>query len=207
LRSLLAVVFVAAGCGDAPTPSPTSGASTGATSAAPRVSASAPASGSVVFAPPPSDRPAAERERELQRLFTGDAVPSAFALVETDPGEPFDLRLRGALRSDAKIELGAITTSGKVEEQGLRDAVLRRFVKIRGCYADGLVDNPNLSGRVAIRVVGRSEGPPENVEDGGSDLPDTGTRDCIIEAFRHMRFPSPTAGTFTSTIPLILIPR
>jgi hypothetical protein len=54
-------------------------------------------------------------------------------------------------------------------------------------------------------VIGR-EGSVTNVQNGGSDIPDSGVVSCVVSAFYGLSFPTPEAGIVTVSYPIMFSP-
>ena len=74
------------------------------------------------------------------------------------------------------------------------------------CYEQGLIKNPNLSGRVAVRFVIDSTGAVANASNGGSDLPDSSVVSCVVRAYYGLSFPAPDGGIVTVNYPIMFTP-
>ncbi len=83
---------------------------------------------------------------------------------------------------------------GVVDKEVVRRVVRSHINEIRGCYDQGLVRKPNLSGRVAIQFT---IGPGGNVPASAvveSSLGDGSTEQCIARAVKRWRFPTGSSG-------------
>ena len=102
--------------------------------------------------------------------------------------------------------MGATTVTGRLPPEVIQRIVRQNFGRYRLCYEQGLRQNPNLEGRVAIRFVIGRDGSVSNASNAGSSLPDTGVVGCIQQAFYGLSFPQPEAGVVTVVYPLLLSP-
>jgi hypothetical protein len=66
--------------------------------------------------------------------------------------------------------------------------------------------NPNLTGRVTARFVISREGSVSNVQNGGSDIPDSGVVSCVVQAFYGLSFPAPDNGIVSVSYPIMFSP-
>ena len=82
----------------------------------------------------------------------------------------------------------------------------QNFGRFRLCYENGLRNNPNLQGRVAVRFVIGRDGAVSNVGNGGSDMPDSGVVSCVVRAFYGLSFPQPEGGIVTVVYPIMFSP-
>ncbi|MBW2458628.1 MAG: AgmX/PglI C-terminal domain-containing protein [Deltaproteobacteria bacterium] len=77
--------------------------------------------------------------------------------------------------------------------------------RLRACYQQGLVRNPSLAGRVAIRFAIESDG-RVGLASAVGDLGDEAVAGCIARAFQALRFPATGGARITVTYPLVLSP-
>lgn len=101
---------------------------------------------------------------------------------------------------------GNTQVSGHLPAEVVQRIVRQNFGRFRMCYEQGLTRNPNLQGRVAVRFVIGRDGAVSNVQNGGSDLPDSGVVSCVIGAYYGLSFPSPENGIVTVTYPIMFTP-
>ncbi len=116
-------------------------------------------------------------------------------------------RLGGAHRSaPPQIKAGAISVTGRLPPEVIQRIVRQNFGRFRLCYENGLRNNPNLQGRVAVRFVIGRDGSTAGVSNGGSDLPDSAVVSCVVRAFNGLSFPMPEEGVVTVTHPILFSP-
>ncbi|HEY5958327.1 MAG TPA: AgmX/PglI C-terminal domain-containing protein, partial [Polyangiaceae bacterium] len=104
------------------------------------------------------------------------------------------------------IRIGTIVISGHLPPEVIQRIVRQNYGRFRMCYEQGLARNPNLEGRVQVRFVINREGTVSNVQNGGSDLPDSGVTSCVIGAYYGLSFPQPEGGIVTVTYPIMFQP-
>lgn len=116
-------------------------------------------------------------------------------------------RLGGSHRtSPPKVRMGATSVSGRLPPEVIQRIVRQNFGRFRLCYENGLRNNPNLQGRVAVRFVIGRDGAVSAVGNGGSDLPDSGVVSCVVRAFHGLSFPVPEGGIVTVVYPIMFSP-
>jgi len=98
------------------------------------------------------------------------------------------------------------TVSGRIPPEVIQRVVRQNFGRFRLCYQNALRNNPNLSGRVAVRFVIGRDGAVGSAASGGSDLPDAAVVSCVVRAFYGLSFPSPDGGIVTVTYPIVFSP-
>jgi len=101
---------------------------------------------------------------------------------------------------------GTTSVSGRLPPEVIQRIVRQNFGRFRMCYEKGLAQNPNLTGRVAVRFVINSDGAVAHVANGGSDLPDGNTVSCVVSSFYSLSFPAPENGVVTVVYPIFFEP-
>lgn len=110
------------------------------------------------------------------------------------------------VKSPSMMHVGATSVSGRLPPEVIQRVVRQNFGRFKACYENGLRNNPNLAGRVAVRFVIGHDGDVSNVANGGSDLPDSGVVSCVTRAFYGLSFPHPENGIVTVTYPIVFSP-
>jgi hypothetical protein len=105
-----------------------------------------------------------------------------------------------------QVRSGITTTSGRLPAEVIQRVVRQNFGRFRLCYEQGLMKNPNLEGRVAVRFVIGRDGQVSHTSNGGSDLPDSGVVSCVISAYYGLSFPAPENGIVTVVYPIAFSP-
>jgi len=100
---------------------------------------------------------------------------------------------------------GSLRVAGRLPPAVIERIVKQNYGRFRLCYENGLRNNPNLQGRVAVRFVIGRDGRVFNVS-GGGDLPDAGVISCVTRAFYGLTFPQPEGGVVTVGYPLEFYP-
>ena len=117
----------------------------------------------------------------------------------------------GKLSGDHKakapqVRMGATTVSGRLPPEVIQRIVRQSFGRFRLCYENGLRNNPNLQGRVAVRFVIDRSGAVSSTGNGGSDLPDPSVVSCVVRSFSGLSFPQPEGGIVTVVYPISFAP-
>jgi len=105
-----------------------------------------------------------------------------------------------------QVRMGGVSISGRLPPEVIGRIVRQNFGRFRLCYENGLRNNPNLQGRVAVRFVIGADGAVSNVGNGGSDMPDAGVVSCVARAFKGLSFPLPERGIVTVVYPIMFSP-
>ncbi|MEI9953189.1 MAG: AgmX/PglI C-terminal domain-containing protein [Pseudomonadota bacterium] len=112
----------------------------------------------------------------------------------------------GHVSKAPRIRAGGETVSGHLPPEVVQRIVRQNYGRFRLCYENGLRTNPNLTGRVSARFVIGREGSVTNVQNGGSDMPDSGVVSCVVSAFYGLSFPTPEAGIVKVSYPIMFSP-
>jgi len=112
----------------------------------------------------------------------------------------------GHVTKPPSMRAGVQTVSGHLPPEVVQRIVRQNYGRFRQCYENGLRSNPNLTGRVTARFVISREGSVANVQNGGSDLPDSAVVSCVVSAFYGLSFPTPEAGIVTVSYPIMFSP-
>ncbi len=116
-------------------------------------------------------------------------------------------RLGGSHSTRApQVRAGATQVNGRLPPEVIQRIVRQNYGRFRLCYENGLRNNPNLQGRVAVRFVIGRDGAVSNVSNGGSDLPDAGVVQCVVRAYYGLSFPQPEGGIVTVVYPIMFSP-
>lgn len=116
-------------------------------------------------------------------------------------------RLGGSHRTKApQVRMGATQVSGRLPPEVIQRIVRQNYGRFRMCYEQGLAKNPNLEGRVTVRFVIGRDGSVSNVSNGGSDIPDSGVVQCVIQNYYGLSFPQPEGGIVTVVYPIMFAP-
>jgi hypothetical protein len=105
-----------------------------------------------------------------------------------------------------RVRPEGVTTSGRLPGEVIQRIVRQNFGRYRFCYEQGLRQNPNLQGRVAVRFVIGRDGGVSQVQNGGSDLPDGNVVSCVVRSFYGLSFPAPENGIVTVNYPIMFQP-
>ena len=117
-------------------------------------------------------------------------------------------RLSGtrATKDPPRMRQGDSIVTGRLPPEVVQRIVRQNFGRFRLCYEGGLAQNPNLTGRVAVRFAISGDGSVSTAQNGGSDLPDSKVIGCVVSAFYGLSFPKPENGIVTVTYPIMFSP-
>ena len=102
---------------------------------------------------------------------------------------------------------GNVQTNGRLPAEVIQRIVRLNSGRYINCYQAALRTNPSLEGRVTVRFVIGRDGSVQVASDGGSDIPDTSVRQCVVSSFTNLSFPAPDGGLVTVVYPLMFSPQ
>jgi hypothetical protein len=93
-----------------------------------------------------------------------------------------------------KVRQAKATVAGGLDKDIIRRIVRAHINEVRHCYNQGLVKDPDLSGRVRVKfkIVATGKVGESSVE--STTLPDTDVAECVAKAFKRWKFPKPRGG-------------
>jgi hypothetical protein len=131
---------------------------------------------------------------------------------------PREGRFTGPPGSPPSFRALSMEVSGRLHPEEIRNVVRARFGALRRCYEAGLLRDPNLAGRIAVRfVIGRdgkvtavaedapqpnSPPPPPAI----ASMPDRAVVSCVLREFEKFTFPAPEGGVVTVVYPIMFSP-
>ncbi|HKE20421.1 MAG TPA: TonB family protein [Kofleriaceae bacterium] len=83
---------------------------------------------------------------------------------------------------------------GTMDRQATRDAVGRHLPEIRTCFERGRMDNPQLAGRVLVRIAVSPTGKVTSASVSRSDVRSQLVESCIVSAIERWTLPAPAGG-------------
>ena len=113
---------------------------------------------------------------------------------------------RGHKVASPRMTVGSTSVSGRIPPEVIQRIVRQNFGRFRLCYENALRNNPSLQGRVAVAFVIGRDGAVSSVQNGGSDLPDSGAVSCVVRSFYGLSFPAPDGGIVTVNYPIMFTP-
>jgi tetratricopeptide (TPR) repeat protein len=184
-----------------------------------------PAMAALAPPPPASPRPVMEAEKSIGGLGLTGAGAGGGGRGEgiglgnigtighgagTGTGQGFGNghgRLSGAHTVDVPtIRQGAVQVNGRLPPEVIQRIVRQNFGRFRLCYENGLRQNPQLAGTVAVRFTIDRTGAVTTVADASSTLHDSGVVACVMRGFGNLSFPQPEGGAVTVVYPIVFAP-
>ncbi len=115
--------------------------------------------------------------------------------------------LSGSHKTNApRLRMGGTSVSGRLPPEVIKRIVRQSFGRFRLCYEKGLRNNPDLEGRVTIAFTIGADGNVVTSTDGGSTMPDSAVKSCVVAGVRGLTFPAPEGGVVTVRFPVTFTP-
>lgn len=116
-------------------------------------------------------------------------------------------RLGGSHGKPPSLRMGATNVHGRLPPEVIQRIVRQNFGRLRTCYEKGLLKDPNLAGRVAIRFVIETDGSvSSSSREASTDLSDDSVVACTAKAFGALSFPAPEGGKVVVVYPISFSP-
>ena len=131
------------------------------------------------------------------------AIATTFALAAC--GGPAEHGAQPPERVDASTFTGK-QVRGRLPPEQIKAVVLENIAAFRDCYENARRTNPTLQGKVTVKFEIDPDGIVRRSADVRSDLPDASVVECVVVAYRTLRFPAPSSGVVTVYFPLIFNP-
>jgi hypothetical protein len=94
---------------------------------------------------------------------------------------------------------------GPLSPEAVQRTVRQTFGRLGACYEEGLQRNPDLEGRVAVKLVVGSDGEVALASpSAGTTLPDASVAQCVTRVFSAMVFSRSAGGIVTVVYPIVL---
>lgn len=117
-----------------------------------------------------------------------DPGPSGESDADHDHDHTAQRRVRGEVRP------GRPTVRGSMPRAAIQRVVARGLSRLRYCYAVELRRDPDLAGRLEVRLVIGPDGSVQNATAPRDTVESPRLTTCVIHQLRRMRFPATGAG-------------
>ena len=95
------------------------------------------------------------------------------------------------------------TPQGTIDIENVKTVIKSYMGRIKICYADGLVKNPDLKGEIKVQFTVGVNGRVTASKIASSTMNDPDVENCILRRFQRMTFPKPEGGEVTIKYPMI----
>jgi TonB family protein len=102
--------------------------------------------------------------------------------------------LRGRGTTGPLVRAAPPSVTGLLSPDAIRRVVLRNIGQVAHCHEQGLMQNPNLEGRVVVRFIIGGDGTVMGSSVAESSVAVPSVAQCIASAVRRWQFPSPQGG-------------
>jgi len=136
--------------------------------------------------------------------FLGLSNPVAPDGDNVSPGLPSTPVRLPAGKNPAGVELreGAVIATGGLTAEEVRETMKPKLASITQCYEAGLLQSPNLQGRISTRLSIGKKGAVMLLKNNGSDMPSAGVVKCVVNVLEATTFPA-KAAISTISYPLM----
>jgi hypothetical protein len=108
----------------------------------------------------------------------------------------------------APVDGGAPTDAlvGRLDPVLIQRVIRARYGRFQRCFEDGLARNPDLGGRVTVRLVIEADGGVSKVRVVCTSMPDRIVVKCVVAEYEELHFPKPEGGIVTVVYPIMFTP-
>ncbi|MEZ4375097.1 MAG: AgmX/PglI C-terminal domain-containing protein [Polyangiaceae bacterium] len=147
---------------------------------------------------PPTEGMATDAPTGEPAVAESSEAPAPEAPV---PAEPVGTE---APKFETETRLGAVTVVGKADRDTVAQTINSHLGDVDSCYQSALSANPNLSGRILLKLDVPKSGAPFLIEGPQSDIEDDDLIQCVSQAVLEMPLAEPAGGSKLS-IPILLM--
>ncbi|MBO4698534.1 AgmX/PglI C-terminal domain-containing protein [bacterium] len=150
-------------------------------------------------------KPAAEKAEKVEKTekpATEKEAPKARP-VEKKPLE----REEKAAPDRPMPEVKRAPDDANIDSAGVMKVISVSRAAIKRCYDKALISNPQLKGKMSIKIVINQQGRVDKTEIVDDTLHDAEVAKCVKGVVGRLRFPKPADGTATVTFPFAFDPK
>ena len=140
----------------------------------------------------------AEKEEPVAAKPASQAQPAEKKPIERDekpvPGSPAPA-------------LNREQASSNIDSAGVTKVINVSRAAIKRCYDKALMSNPQLKGKLSVKIVINQQGRVDSAEIVDDSLHDAEVSKCVRGVISRLRFPKPADGTATVTFPFAFDPK
>ncbi len=145
-------------------------------------------------------KPAAEKAEKVEK--TEKEAPKA-APAEKKPVS----REEKAAPERPMAEVKRAPNEANIDSAGVTKVINVSRSAIKRCYDKALISNPQLKGKMSIKIVINKDGRVDKTEIVDDTLHDAEVAKCVKGVIGRLRFPKPAEGTATVTFPFAFDPK
>lgn len=128
----------------------------------------------------------------------GTIGPGIVGLVGSGVGQSYGADagrgLRGRVSAGPTVHTAVPVVSGMLSPEVIRRVIHRKMAQVVCCYEQGLAQDPQLAGRVVVRLVIRANGTVTGVTVADTTLHAPAVEACVANTVRRWQFPAPPGG-------------
>ncbi|MCA9646932.1 MAG: AgmX/PglI C-terminal domain-containing protein [Polyangiaceae bacterium] len=153
---------------------------------------------------PPAEAPPSEPLPVEAPPATPESAAAETAEAPPPEGPTAEPASSEAPKFDTQIRLGAVTVVGDTNKDAITEAIKSHLSEVDSCYQSALSANPNLSGRITLKVDVPASGAPFLIAGPQSDIEDDSLIECVSQAVLEMPLVEHAPGSKLS-IPIVLM--
>ena len=104
-------------------------------------------------------------------------------------------------------EVKRAPNEANIDSAGVTKVINVSRAAIKRCYDKALISNPQLKGKMSIKIVINKDGRVDKTEIVDDTLRDAEVAKCVKGVIGRLRFPKPADGTATVTFPFAFDPK
>ena len=157
----------------------------------------------------PAATPAKEPKKEGRKAKPAVEKPAAEKPAPTAaPAEKKPVaREEKAVLDRPMPEVKRAPNEANIDSAGVTKVINVSRAAIKRCYDKALISNPQLKGKMSIKIVINKEGRVDRTEIVDDSLHDAEVAKCVKGVIGRLRFPKPADGTATVTFPFAFDPK
>ncbi|MBP5201430.1 AgmX/PglI C-terminal domain-containing protein [bacterium] len=157
----------------------------------------------------PAATPAKEPKKEGRKAKPAVEKPAAEKPAPTAaPAEKKPVaREEKAVLDRPMPEVKRAPNEANIDSAGVTKVINVSRAAIKRCYDKALISNPQLNGKMSIKIVINKEGRVDRTEIVDDSLHDAEVAKCVKGVIGRLRFPKPADGTATVTFPFAFDPK
>jgi|GEM_PF-2059124 Predicted membrane protein len=104
-------------------------------------------------------------------------------------------------------EVKRAPSDANIDSAGVTKVINVSRAAIKRCYDKALMSNPQLKGKMSVKIVINQQGRVDSTEVVDDSLRDAEVAKCVRGVIGRLRFPKPAEGTATVTFPFAFDPK
>lgn len=152
--------------------------------------------------------PAKEVKKVVKKAKTEEAAPVKKETPKTPVAEKKPAgREEKAVPERQNPALNRAPSDANIDSAGVTKVINVSRAAIKRCYDKALTSNPQLKGKMSVKIVINQQGRVNSTEIVDDSLHDAEVAKCVKGVIGRLRFPKPADGTATVTFPFAFDPK